>query len=241
MPGKVSRQIIRIDEEKCDGCGLCVPACAEGAIQIIDGLARLVSEPYCDGLGACLGECPRGAITMEERLADEFDAEAVKLNTEHPDQLPAVLPRGCPALNISLGDEKAGSQPEPETESESCRVLANWPVQLALVPPGAPFLHNADILLAADCSAFAYAGFHRELLKDCVLLVACPKLDDFQAHLDKLTAIVTRSDPKSITVIKMEVPCCSGLSHLAQRALKNSGKTVPFSEVTLGIKGNIIN
>jgi len=237
MTTKLLRKIVKIDEEKCDGCGVCVPACVEGALQIIDGKARLVSEQYCDGLGACLGECPQGAITIEEREADEFDEAAAEqhLNSEKHAQVTDALPCGCPSVTVSQFERQTTSGTfEVRIESR----LAHWPVQLTLVPPSAPFLKGADLLLAADCVPFAYAGFHQDFLTDHALVVACPKLDDFEAHLDKLTQILRQSEPKSLTVVHMEVPCCFGLVHMAKKASSASGKNIPFREITVGVKGD---
>ena len=236
MPGKLERSIVKIDEEKCNGCGLCVPSCAEGALQIIDGKARLISEIYCDGLGACLGECPQGAITIEQRTAEEYDEEATKVHLEEMtrEEEPAI---GCASANVA----KFVDSGTDSTEMISRRsLLGHWPVQLTLVPPNAPFLQDADLVIAADCVPFAYPGFHQDFLKDHALVVACPKLDDFQAHLAKLTEVLKQSSVKSLKVVHMEVPCCSGLVHMAKQALKQSGKDIPMEEVTIGIKGEIL-
>jgi Pyruvate/2-oxoacid:ferredoxin oxidoreductase delta subunit len=225
---KVLRKVVRIDEEKCNGCGVCIPACAEGALQIVDGKAKLVSGKYCDGLGACLGEC---------READEFDETAVGHHVHQHSDVEETLPCGCPSASETRLERR---------ETETCcsgstlqeSVLGNWPVQLTLVTPGAAFLQGADVVLAADCVPFAYPGFHRDFLKDHALLVACPKLDDFQAHLAKLTEILRRSKLESVTVVRMEVPCCSGLTHMAEEAIRLSGKRMPLSEVVIGIQGD---
>jgi ferredoxin len=236
VPVKVKRSIVRIDEEKCNGCGLCVPSCAEGALQIIDGKAKLVSEIYCDGLGACLGECPRGAITIEERTAEEYDEEATKVHLEEMTQ-EEELACGCVSANVAQLIETG----DPADEMISRRsMLGHWPVQLTLVPPNAPFLKDADLVVAADCVPFAYPGFHQDFLKDHALVVACPKLDDFQAHLARLTEVLKQSSIKSLKVVHMEVPCCSGLVHMVRQALLQSGKDIPVEEVTIGIKGEIL-
>jgi len=239
MITKTVRKIIRIDEGKCNGCGACVPACAEGALQIIDGKAKLISETYCDGLGACLGECPQGAITIEERVAEEFDEEATKLHLEKEKRIMNELPCGCPSATVTQFErrETTGGAPLEATNQRS--MLSHWPVQLTLVPSTAPFLQGADVVLAADCVPFTYAGFHQDFLKNHSLLIACPKLDDFQAHLNKLTDILSRSSVKSLTVVHMEVPCCSGLLHMVKQAVQLSGKDIPFREVTVGIKGDL--
>ena len=258
MTTKVLRKVVKIDEEKCDGCGVCVPACAEGALQIVDGKAKLVSETYCDGLGACLGECPQGAITIEEREANEFDEEAVehhlhqreRIEEELPCGCPSAtvtqfekekVPFGCPSARVTRFDTVEGTGVAPADAASQRSMLGHWPVQLTLVPPGAPFLQGADLVLAADCVPFAYAGFHSDFLKDHALLVACPKLDDFQAHLSKLTEILRQSQVKSLSVVHMEVPCCSGLVHMAREAMRASGKEIPFREVTVGIRGDLMS
>ena len=236
---KTMRKIIRIDEEKCNGCGLCVPACAEGALQIIDGKAKLISETYCDGLGACLGECPQGAITFEERAAEHFDKEAVKRHLEEEKHTREELPCGCPSATVTQFEKRGTTGIVPGEATNQQSMLGHWPVQLTLVPPTAPFLQGTDLVLAADCVPFAYAGFHQDFLKDHSLLVACPKLDDFQAHLEKLTDILRHSSVKSLTVVHMEVPCCSGLVYMTKQAIQLSGKDIPFKEVTVSIKGDL--
>jgi len=240
MTTKALRKIVRIDEEKCDGCGACVPACAEGAIEIIDGKARLLSEKYCDGLGACLGECPQGAITIEERESEEFDEESVRHHLEEKEHAREELPCGCPSATVTQFETGADAHDPAQVTAEASprSMLSHWPVQLTLVPRGSPFLDQADLILAADCVPFAYAGFHREFLKDHSLVVACPKLDDFEAHQGKLTEILSHSNVRSLTVVHMEVPCCFGLVNMAKRAIRLSGKDIPFGEVTIGIRGN---
>jgi len=240
MTTKTVRKIITIDEEKCNGCGDCVPTCAEGALQIIDGKAKLVSEKYCDGLGACLGECPQGAITIEERAAEEFNEQAVKLHLEEKKHTMEELPCGCPSATVTQFERQETTGVAPPEATNQRSMLGHWPVQLTLVPPMAPFLQGADLILAADCVPFAYAGFHRDFLKDHSLLVACPKLDDFQSHLKKLTDILSHSSVKSLTVVHMEVPCCSGLVHMAKQAAQLSGKDIPFKEVTVSIQGGVM-
>ena len=233
------RNIVKIDEDKCNGCGLCVPACAEGAIQIVDGKAKLISEIYCDGLGACLGECPRGAITIEERAAQEFDEEDTKLYLEQKASATEELPCGCSSATVTQFEQPAVTEGIQSEVTHHQPMLGHWPVQLTLVPPKAPFLQGADLVLAADCVPFAYAGFHQDFLKNHSLLVACPKLNDFQAHLKKLTNILSQSEVKSLTVVHMEVPCCFGMMHLAKQAIQLSGKDIPLKEVTIGIKGDL--
>jgi NAD-dependent dihydropyrimidine dehydrogenase PreA subunit len=239
MTTKTSRKIVLIDEEKCDGCGNCVLACAEGALQIIDGKAKLISENYCDGLGACLGECPQGAITIEERVAEDFDEKAVEHHLAEKECAKVSLPCGCPSATVTRFEtpEAIGVVPAGVVTHRS--MLGHWPVQLTLVPPTAPFLQGADLVLAADCVPFAYAGFHQDFLSGHSLLVACPKLDNFQAHQEKLTEILRHSQPKNLTVVHMEVPCCSGLVHMAKQAIRSSGIDVPFKEVTIGVRGDL--
>ena len=193
MTTKVLRKIVRIDEDKCNGCGVCVPACVENALQIIDGKARLISEKYCDGLGACLGECPQDAIIVEEREAEEFDEEAVAQLTREEEPVTDRLPCGCPSSAVAEFEIQEGAEADTCPEVYQQSMLRHWPVQLTLVPPGAPFLKEADLILVADCVPFAYAGFHNDFLKGHAVLVACPKLDDFQAHQRKLLDIISRA------------------------------------------------
>ncbi len=249
---RVMRKVVKIDEDRCTGCGVCVPACAEGALRIVDGKARLVGDRYCDGLGACLGECPEGAIIIEEREAEEFEEPAAVHHAgRHPRD--ETLPCGCPSSSVTRldrqetgecagmaahGHHAAGTDECCGAATDRSSKLSHWPVQLTLVPPGAPFLQGADVVLTADCVPFAYPRFHHDFLADHAVMVACPKLDDFQAHLAKLTEIVRRSGLRSITVVRMEVPCCSGLTHMAQEAILRSGRKIPLDEVVIGIRGN---
>ena len=238
MTTKVLRKIVRIDEEKCNGCGACVPACAEGALQIIAGKAKLISEKYCDGLGACLGECPQGAIIIEERESEGFDEEAVRHHLRAEESVSDTLPCGCPSATVAQFETGTDDHAQVTAEVSPRSMLSHWPVQLSLVPPIAPFLRDADLILAADCVPFAHAGFHRDFLKGHALVVACPKLDDFEAHQRKLTAILSHSGVRSLTVVHMEVPCCFGLVHMAEQAILASGSDIPFREVTIGVKGD---
>lgn len=240
MTTKTLRKIVRIDEEKCNGCGACVPSCAEGALQIIDGKAKLISEIYCDGLGACLGECPQGAIIIEEREAQEFNEEVVKLHLKSKQTAGEELPCGCPSATVTQFAKQEAGEATPGATIPAPSMLTQWPIQLTLVPPIAPFLQGTDLVLAADCVPFAYAGFHQDFLKNHSLLIACPKLDDYQAHLKKLTAILSLAQPKSLTVVHMEVPCCFGIVHMAQQAIQASGKDIPFKEVTIAVEGEIL-
>lgn len=240
MTTKTTRKIVRIDEEKCNGCGDCIIACAEGALEIIDGKARLVSEKYCDGLGNCL-DCPQGAISIEEREAEDFNEAAVEEHLKEKESEDA-LACGCSSATVTRFEKQADTTPVAGVaarESVPSR-LGHWPVQLTLVPPDAPFLKGADLVLAADCVPFAYAGFHQDFLGDNALLVACPKLDDFKAHQEKLNEVLKRSDIKSLTVVHMEVPCCSGLVHMARQAIIASGKDIPVVDVTVTVRGDLI-
>ena len=243
---KAKRQIIRIDEEKCNGCGLCIPACAEGALKIIDGKAKLVSEVYCDGLGACLGVCPEGAITIEEREALEFDHQAVEahkgkaikeksggeLSIEHP-CCPASAPRKISTLRQQSEKPSEKDQALPSS-------LSNWPVQIKLVPVQAPFLDNAKLLISADCVPFAFNGFHHQFLTGKVVMVGCPKLDDAEFYFNKLTQIFLKNTIAEVEAVYMEVPCCSGLVRLVKMAMEQAGKNLPIKFSKIAISGEII-
>ena len=227
------RKIVRIDEQKCNGCGECIPNCREAAIQIINNKARLISDIFCDGLGACLGHCPQGAITIEEREAEAFDENKAMENRS------ANAPGGCPGARVMEFKVKKGPGPKreiPVNESE----LANWPVQIMLVPPLAPYLDKAHLLIAADCVGFAYADFHQGLLKGRALLVGCPKLDDTRIYQEKFTQIFRQNDIKSVTHAHMEVPCCFALTGIIKEAISASGKDIPFQEAIISIKGERI-
>ncbi|MBI4858670.1 MAG: 4Fe-4S binding protein [Candidatus Riflebacteria bacterium] len=248
------RDIVRIDQEKCDGCGQCVGACAEGAIQIVDGKARLVKEIYCDGLGACLGRCPRDAISIEKREAPEFDEGATRVylaSLGRRDEAPLAPAhdhghRGCPGMQLRHMPRPARTPAASALDhgpagDEARSRLQNWPVQFTLVPPGAPWLAGADILLAADCVPFALAGFHGRLLEGRVLLIGCPKLDDAQSYVEKLAQILRVSRPRSLTVVHMEVPCCTGLSRIADAAIQISGSQTALRDLTVTIGGELID
>ncbi len=247
------RKIVKIDPDKCNGCGECVPSCAEGAITIINGKAVLAAENLCDGLGACLGECPMDAITVEEREADEFDEAAVEQHLaaqgrpapphQHAPQPPAPPQHqhaggGCPGSRaMSFAPQQQTETAAPAGSGQSR--LGQWPVQLTLVPVTAPYFQGADLLITADCVPFAYAGYHEDFLKGKALVVGCPKLDDNSFYQQKLTELFTKSDVKSITVLKMEVPCCGGIAVAARQALAACGRQIPYKEVTIGIQGDI--
>lgn len=257
------RKIVNIDEEKCNGCGLCVPSCAEGAIKIINGKAKLIADNLCDGLGACLGDCPQGAITVTERDADEFDEEAVKKHlgaegkvpvqhaaaqSEAPKSTPVPVHHhhgggGCPgsrAMAINRENNAAASTAvsSGDIEVKIKPQLSQWPVQLMLVPERAPYFENADLLVTADCVPFAYPNYHLDLLKGKKVVVGCPKLDDIQHYAEKLENIIKNNTINSVTVAFMEVPCCGGIVRAAELALAESGKNIPLHKVRIGINGD---
>ena len=270
------RKIIKIDEEKCNGCSLCIPNCPEGALQIIDGKARLISDLFCDGLGACIGHCPEGAINIEEREAEKYDEKKVMANVvkqgknvikahlehlkEHGEheylkqaieylkghniEVPLEEHAGphahghssCPGSKMmDFRKKKEPSTPKGAAKRES--ELSQWPVQIMLVPPHAPYFTDADLLIAADCVPFAYASFHEDLLRGKILLVGCPKLDDIEVYKEKIAQIIKDNSIKSVTYAHMEVPCCFGLVEVIQDAISESGKSIPFEEITISIKG----
>jgi ferredoxin len=278
------RKIITIDEEKCTGCAECIPNCPEGALQVIDGKARLVSDLFCDGLGACVGHCPTGAMTVEERVAEPYDEAKVMANIvkagpntiaahlkhlkdhsacdyynealaylkQHDIPVPSTGPHdhsttgpqaplacGCAGSHVrELSDSSLAPEPSPLTPSESRPSrLRNWPIQLTLIPVTAPYLRDADLLISADCVGSSHPSFHEDLVKGRVLIIACPKLDDAEAYREKLTRMFTESTPKSVTCAHMTVPCCFGLVQMVKRAIADSGKTIPFAEVTIDVDG----
>ena len=254
----VKRLIIRIDEEKCNGCGLCIPGCAEGALQIIDGKARLVREALCDGLGACLGDCPQGALYLEEAEVEAFDPELVTAfqGEQEAEESGAAygdagsgadgFGGGCPGLRSLSIDRPAGEQKEtrstqgdPGEGASAKSELGNWPVQLSLISPTAPYLKGAHLLLCADCVPFAYADFHKALLRDRVVAAACPKLDDAGQHVERLAAVIRAKDLAGITVARMEVPCCGGLLRIVEVAMAMAGVTLPVHDVVISIKGEL--
>jgi Fe-S-cluster-containing hydrogenase component 2 len=237
LAAKVLRKIIQIDEEKCNGCGECIGSCAEGALALVGGKARLIKEKYCDGLAACLRECPQGALKIVEREAEDFDEEETKAHLEELKPQTGQEPCGCPGSAVRNIEKPHEIQKSEMVNQES--TLSHWPVQLTLVPPGAKFLNGADVVLVADCVPFAYANLHRDFLKDHSVLVACSKLDDADAHLTKLSEVIKRSNLKSLTVVRMEVPCCGGLTYIARKAIESSGLSIPLTEVVIGINGEI--
>ena len=262
---KQMRKIIEIDEKLCNGCGECVPSCHEGAIQIIDGKARLVAERYCDGLGACLGECPTGALRIVERPAEAFDEEATEahvaaLSAEqdmpkpmaggcpsaqpHQFNRPAAASRprggGCPSAQAHRFDRPAAASTTPNTEPQASE-LGHWPVQIKLVSPAAPFLDGADLLVAADCVPVAYAGFHRDFLADKAVMIGCPKFDNPQEYIQKFTDIFSQAAVRSVTVVVMQVPCCQGLPMIVQEGIRQAGRyDIPVEKVIISLDGQIL-
>ena len=242
---KEIRKIIRIDEDKCNGCGLCATACHEGAIEIVDGKAKLTREHFCDGLGDCLPSCPMGAITFEEREAPAYDEAAVKAhqqknggtimsNTEHNHH-----GGGCPGSRM-MTFRKEAQEDTPASTAKPASGLGQWPCQIKLVPVNAPFFDGAKLLIAADCTAYAYANIHEEFMKGKVTLIGCPKLDAVD-YTEKLTAIIKNNNIQSVTILRMEVPCCGGIQAAAQNALQASGKFIPWHVVTISTDGRIID
>lgn len=236
------RKIIKINEEKCNGCGLCAAACHEGAIGMVDGKAKLLRDDYCDGLGDCLPACPTGAITFEEREAAAYDEAAVLAAKKEREQAaqtaaqPAPAFSGCPghaARTLCHDEAAAAAGPVPSR-------LRQWPVQIKLAPLKAPYYQDAALLIAADCTAYAYGSFHQDFIRGKVTLIGCPKLDAVD-YSEKLTRIISENDIKSLTVVRMEVPCCGGIEHAAVTALKNSGKFIPWQVVTISTDGKILN
>ncbi len=243
------RQVIKIDEELCTGCGDCVPSCEEGAIQIVDGKAKLVGDNLCDGLGACLGDCPEGALTLEERDADEFDEVAVKQHMDkskiqaHPHAHEHGPGGGCPGARMIQFDapEETETKGADDNTGPQPSALRQWPVQLHLVPPTAPYYKSSDVLLAADCTAFAIGDFHQKHLKGKALAIACPKLDQgSEIYIQKLVSMIDDAEINTLTVMIMEVPCCGGLLEMAKEAASRANRKVPIKQVFVGLKGNIL-
>jgi Fe-S-cluster-containing hydrogenase component 2 len=233
----VMRKIIQIDEELCDGCGQCVPDCAEGALEIVGGKARMIGEKYCDGLGACLGACPTGALRVVERQAEDFDAVAVEKRL-------AIPAGGCPSARVinlqPVSLCRAANQSKKIPADSSSSRLSHWPVQIRLVPPTAPFLKNADLLVAADCTPIAYPAFQDDFLAGRVIMMGCPKFDDSAGYVNKFTEVFKAATPKSVTILIMEVPCCSAMKMIIREALKLSECRIPVEQVTIGVRGEIL-
>ena len=249
---KVLRKIIEIDDELCNGCGQCVPSCAEGALEIVDGKARMIAEKYCDGLGACLGDCPEGALRVIEREADDFDEEAVEelLRKQGASEKQAPAPPaagapsgGCPSANLQMfgGQTPCQAANKPAGLAGVGSFLNHWPVQIRLVPPTAPFLKNADLLVAADCTSVAYPDFQKDFLQGRVVMMGCPKFDDQQAYVQKFKEVFETADLNSITMLIMEVPCCSNMRGIIAEAMKQSGKDIKIEEAVVGVRGGLVS
>jgi NAD-dependent dihydropyrimidine dehydrogenase PreA subunit len=249
------RRIIQIHEDKCNGCGLCVTACHEGAIELIDGKAKLMSDIYCDGLGDCLPNCPTNAIEMIEREAEAYDDDAVKMRImakksmgldlgEELEPEAKPMPCGCPGTMAKKIEKKITLTPAVKVNEVKGEDLASelmqWPVQLRLVHPSAPYFKDANLLIAADCTAYAYANFHRDFIKNHITVIGCPKLDDNDYYRQKISEILSNNKIKSITVVRMEVPCCGGIVSAVKTAMLQAGVIVPYKEVTIGTNGEII-
>jgi NAD-dependent dihydropyrimidine dehydrogenase PreA subunit len=250
----MKRRIIQIHEDKCNGCGLCVTACHEGAIELIDGKAKLISDIYCDGLGDCLPNCPTNAIEMIERDAEAYDDDAVQMRMRAKKEMELgdnevnaevkPMPCGCPGTMAKKIERKISLtpavKPVASNEENAASELMQWPVQLRLVHPNAPYFNNANLLIAADCTAYAYANFHRDFIKDHITVIGCPKLDDNDYYRQKISEILSSNKIKSITVVRMEVPCCGGIVSAVKTAMLQAGVIVPYREVTIGTNGEII-
>lgn len=232
------RKIIKIDQEKCNGCGACAKACHEGAIEMINGKAVLTREDYCDGLGDCLPACPTNAISFEEREAPAYNEAAVLAAKKNKSE---AVHTGCPGMRIkSINREEIEREEMSKNPTESISQLRQWPVQIKLVPVNAPYFDGANLLIAADCTAYAYANFHNEFIKKHITLIGCPKLDSVD-YTEKLTAIIEQNDIKSVKVVRMEVPCCGGIEYAVKRALQASGKFIPWQVVTISTDGRILD
>ena len=236
----MKRRIIEINQDKCNGCGACAAACHEGAIAMVDGKAQLMRDDYCDGLGDCLPACPTGAISFVEREAAAYDEAAVLAGKQKKMRQEGMhFHGGCPGMRIKTIRHTEPSGVGVDAVEAQSR-LSQWPVQIKLVPVNAPYFKGAKLLIAADCTAYAYAAFHERFIKGHITLVGCPKLDSVD-YSEKLTEIISNNDIKSVTIVRMEVPCCGGLEHAAKTALKNSGKFIPWQVVTISTEGNILD
>ncbi len=241
---KISRKIIKINEELCDGCGLCVPDCAEGSLQIIDGKAKLVADKLCDGLGACLGSCPTGALQIIEREADEFDEEAVEeylAELKKSENKQPAKPMGCPSAQLQSFQAASPCQSANTPTTQTDSILTHWPVQIRLIPPTAPFLQGADLLVAADCTAVSYPNIQQDYISGKVVMMGCPKFDDQQLYVERFTEIFQQSNIKSLTILIMEVPCCGAMLQIIKQAYDNVKPDISVKQVVISIKGAVIS
>ncbi len=239
----MKRKIISIDEQKCNGCGLCISACHEGALELVDGVAKLVSDSYCDGLGNCLPECPTGAIEIIEREAEPFDEDAVAERMKNMDNGKSNCHSGgCPGSRVMSLDSKAANKAVKENEAQGNlqSQLGQWPCQIKLVPVNAPYFDNASLLIAADCTAYAYGNIHNDFMKNKITLIGCPKLDDTD-YSEKLAEIIKRNRIKSVTVLRMSVPCCGGIEYAVKQALVTSGKMIPWNVIIISPDGSVVD
>lgn len=240
---RTERKIIEIDKELCTGCGECVPDCAEGSLQIIDGKAKLVADNLCDGLGACLGSCPTGALKIIEREADEFDEEAVEefLAEKNKKETGRSAGQGCPSAQLKTMQPTTPCQTaNAPTTQEGCS-LSHWPVQIRLIPPTAPFLESCDLLIAADCAAVSYAGLQKDFIQGRVVMMGCPKFDDQQLYVDRFTELFQTRKLHSVTILIMEVPCCSSMLQIVKKAYTDAGSAVPVRHVIISTQGSILD
>ncbi len=249
MTTKIIRKIIKIDEEKCNGCGNCIISCAEGAIELVNGIAHVIHDKYCDGLGACLGECPQDALEIIEREAEEFDEQAVEALLKGNENKPSpkennssALPCGCPSSHLKTFDAAGCGIQVPESLSlpDEKSALTHWPVQLRLIPPHAPFLQGADLLVVADCTSIAYPNFHRDFIRGRVVLMGCPKFDNQEMYQEKFTETFSRCDIKSVTIVVMEVPCCQGMPHIVRSGMDSAGVKIPCETAIISAEGAIV-
>ncbi|MGD8836288.1 MAG: 4Fe-4S dicluster domain-containing protein [Desulfobacteraceae bacterium] len=242
---KLKRKIIEIDQDRCNGCGQCVIGCAEGALAIVDGKAEVISDNLCDGLGACIGECPENALQIIEREADAFDEEAVEahLDAQKAKQAPLekTMPCGCPSTQIQSFTPRPSTRTKSPSATGEASALSHWPVQIKLVPPHAPFLKGADLLVVADCVPVAFPSLHQELLQGKAIMIGCPKFDDAQEYIEKFAAIFNTSGINSITTVVMEVPCCSGLPMMVQKGREKAGSQLPIDQMVVSTRGQIID
>lgn len=241
---QTERKIIEIDEARCDGCGRCIPSCAEGALQLVDGKAKVISDNLCDGLGACIGECPQGALKIIRRAADEFDESAVEEHlktqeTSNQAEEPVTLACGCPSQQIQTLNPAARPTPAGKPD-RSASALSHWPIQIRLVPANASFLKNARLLVVADCAAVAYPGLHQDLLAGKAIMMGCPKFDETDAYLLKFTDVFKKAGIRDVTIVTMEVPCCSGLPLIVKKGMERAGINVPIKEIVINPRGEVI-